>query len=62
MSAALTAELVQAIDDFEADDQIAVIVLTGAGERAFSAGGEGAAIARKVAAGRLTVAEAMTVT
>ena len=40
MSAALTAELVQAIDDFEADDQIAVIVLTGAGERAFSAGGD----------------------
>jgi enoyl-CoA hydratase len=40
MSAALTAELIQAIDDFEADDQIAVIVLTGAGERAFSAGGD----------------------
>jgi len=40
MSAALTAELVQALDDFEADDQIAVIVLTGAGERAFSAGGD----------------------
>jgi enoyl-CoA hydratase len=40
MSAALTAELIQAIDDFENDDQIAVIVITGAGERAFSAGGD----------------------
>jgi enoyl-CoA hydratase len=40
MSSALTAELIQAIDDFEADDQIAVIVLTGAGERAVSAGGD----------------------
>jgi enoyl-CoA hydratase/carnithine racemase len=40
MSAALTRELIQAIDDFEADDQIAVIVITGAGERAFSAGGD----------------------
>jgi len=40
MSAALTAELIQAIDDFENDDQIAAIVLTGAGERAFSAGGD----------------------
>jgi enoyl-CoA hydratase len=40
MSAELSRQLVQAIDDFEADDEIAVIVLTGAGERAFSAGGD----------------------
>jgi len=40
MSAALGQQLVQAIDAFEADDEIAVIVLTGAGERAFSAGGD----------------------
>ncbi|MFN8637013.1 MAG: enoyl-CoA hydratase/isomerase family protein [Chloroflexota bacterium] len=40
MNAELTQLLVEAIDDFTADDQIAVIVLTGAGERAFSAGGD----------------------
>ena len=40
MSAALGQQLVEAIDAFEADDEIAVIVLTGAGERAFSAGGD----------------------
>jgi enoyl-CoA hydratase len=40
MSSALTRELIAAIDDFTADEQIAVIVLTGAGERAFSAGGD----------------------
>jgi enoyl-CoA hydratase len=40
MSAALGQQLYEAIDDFEADDEIAVIVLTGAGERAFSAGGD----------------------
>ena len=40
MNSQLTQELIAAIDAFEADDQIAVIVLTGAGERAFSAGGD----------------------
>jgi enoyl-CoA hydratase/carnithine racemase len=40
MSSALTRELIAAIDAFAADDEIAAIVLTGAGERAFSAGGD----------------------
>ena len=40
MNSALTRELVAAIDAFTADEGIAVIVLTGAGERAFSAGGD----------------------
>ena len=40
MSAALGQQLYEAIEAFEADDEIAVIVLTGAGERAFSAGGD----------------------
>lgn len=40
MSAALGQQLFDAIEAFEADDEIAVIVLTGAGERAFSAGGD----------------------
>lgn len=40
MSAALGKQLYDAIEAFEADDEIAVIVLTGAGERAFSAGGD----------------------
>jgi enoyl-CoA hydratase len=40
MNSALTRELIAAIDEFTADDEIAVIVLTGAGERAFSAGGD----------------------
>ncbi len=40
MSAALSQQLYDAIEAFEADDEIAVIVLTGAGERAFSAGGD----------------------
>lgn len=40
MNSALTQELVAGIDAFTADDEIAVIVLTGAGERAFSAGGD----------------------
>ena len=40
MNSLLTQELIAAIDAFEADEQIAVIVLTGAGERAFSAGGD----------------------
>jgi enoyl-CoA hydratase len=40
MNAELSAALIEAIDDFEADDQILAIVLTGAGERAFSAGGD----------------------
>lgn len=40
MSVQLQTELVQAIDAFEADDEIHVIVLTGAGERAFSAGAD----------------------
>jgi len=40
MNAQLTRELVQAITDFEADDEIHAIVITGAGERAFSAGGD----------------------
>lgn len=40
MNAALIAELIAAIDDFEADDEIHAIILTGSGERAFSAGGD----------------------
>src|SRR5215207_6254888 len=40
MSSALTRELIAGLDAFAADDEIAVIVLTGAGERAFSAGGD----------------------
>jgi enoyl-CoA hydratase len=40
MNAQLSAELIRAIDDFEADDEILAIVFTGAGERAFSAGGD----------------------
>jgi len=40
MSVALQRELVQALDDFEADESVHVIVLTGAGERAFSAGAD----------------------
>lgn len=40
MNRQLTHELVQAIEAFEADDEIHAIVLTGAGERAFSAGGD----------------------
>jgi enoyl-CoA hydratase len=40
MNGELTHMLVEAIDAFTDDDEIAVIVLTGAGERAFSAGGD----------------------
>ena len=40
MSMALSAELIAGLDAFTADDDIAVIVLTGAGERAFSAGAD----------------------
>ncbi|MDP8921824.1 MAG: enoyl-CoA hydratase/isomerase family protein [Chloroflexota bacterium] len=40
MSSRLTAEMVRVLDAFEADDEIRVIVLTGAGDRAFSAGGD----------------------
>ena len=39
MNRALTRELIAAIDAFTADDEIAVIVLTGAGERACEVGG-----------------------
>ncbi len=40
MNAQLLHELIRAIDAFEADDEIRAIVLTGAGDRAFSAGGD----------------------
>lgn len=40
MNTQLQHELVQALDDFEADEAIHAIVLTGAGERAFSAGAD----------------------
>lgn len=40
MNTQLNAELVEAIDAFERDESILAIVLTGAGERAFSAGGD----------------------
>lgn len=40
MNAQLTRELIAAIDAFAADEAVCVIVLTGAGERAFSAGGD----------------------
>lgn len=40
MNAQLQRELIEALDDFEADDAIHAIVLTGAGERAFSAGAD----------------------
>ncbi len=40
MNAQLSAELVQALDAFEADEAIRAIVLTGAGDRAFSAGAD----------------------
>ncbi|WP_075301548.1 MULTISPECIES: enoyl-CoA hydratase/isomerase family protein [unclassified Pseudonocardia] len=38
LSAGLQADLVQAFDRFDADDDVWVVVLTGAGSRAFSAG------------------------
>jgi len=40
MSSQLSSEMIQVLDDFEADDEVRVIVLTGAGDRAFSAGGD----------------------
>ena len=40
INAQLATELIQVLDEFEADDGIRAIVLTGAGERAFSAGGD----------------------
>ena len=40
MNAQLAADLIVALDAFEADEEIRAIVLTGAGERAFSAGGD----------------------
>ncbi len=40
MSSQLSAEMIRVIDAFEADDEVRVIVLTGAGDRAFSAGGD----------------------
>ena len=40
MNNTLTAELQEAVRDFAADDGIGCIVITGAGEKAFSAGGD----------------------
>ena len=40
MSSQLTAEMIRVLDAYEADDEVRVIVLTGAGDRAFSAGGD----------------------
>ncbi len=40
MNRALSAELADAVKVLDADDSIGCIVITGAGERAFSAGGD----------------------
>lgn len=40
MNSQLLAELVAALQSFGADDEIGAVVITGAGERAFSAGGD----------------------
>ena len=40
MSSQLSAEMIRVLDAFEADDDVRVIVLTGAGDRAFSAGAD----------------------
>lgn len=40
LNSQLTSELQAALESFDADDQIGAIVITGAGERAFSAGGD----------------------
>ena len=40
LSDALMEELTAALDDFEADAEIGCIVITGSGDRAFSAGGD----------------------
>ena len=40
LNAQLTEELETALRDFDADDSIGAIVIVGAGERAFSAGGD----------------------
>src|SRR5215471_14570650 len=40
MNRKLSAELREAVKEFDADDDIGCIVLTGAGEKAFSAGGD----------------------
>ena len=37
-SAEVVSEILQAIEDVKADESVRVVVLTGAGERAFSAG------------------------
>jgi enoyl-CoA hydratase len=47
LNSALVTQLEQAINELEADDDIGAIVVTGAGERAFSAGGD---MAEQVAA------------
>lgn len=47
LNSALVTQLEQAIREFDADDDVGAIVLTGAGERAFSAGGD---MAEQVAA------------
>ena len=40
LNAALTAELDQALSNFESDDEVKAIIITGAGDKAFSAGGD----------------------
>jgi len=40
INAAMSEELIEALDAFEADDDVRVIVLTGAGEKAFCAGAD----------------------
>ena len=47
LSSALVSQLEQAISELDADDDVGAIVITGAGERAFSAGGD---MAEQVAA------------
>jgi enoyl-CoA hydratase len=48
MNSQLTREMIQVLDRFEADDEIHAIVLTGAGERAFSAGGDLTEVVKRV--------------
>ena len=40
LNAALTAELDQALSNLESDDEVKAIIITGAGDKAFSAGGD----------------------
>ncbi|MFL6120395.1 enoyl-CoA-hydratase DpgD [Actinophytocola sp.] len=54
MNLAMHAELCAAWDDIEADDEIWVVVLTGAGDRAFSVGQDLKELVRRIEAGTAT--------